>query len=52
MEHNSKKPKRPVELLLFLVVAICTALILLDIYINVQNELQGVVLPFAVWVLV
>jgi len=31
--------------LLLLVVIICTALILLELYINIQNELQGVLVP-------
>ena len=48
MENSPKKPKRPVDMLLFLVVIICTALILLEIFINVHNELQGVLVAFPV----
>ena len=45
MENTPKKPKRTVDVLLLLVVIICTALILLELYINIQNELQGVLVP-------
>lgn len=45
MEPNPRKTKRTVDVLLLLVVIICTALILLELYINIQNELQGVLVP-------
>ena len=49
METSPKKPKRSVvDVLLFLVVIICAALILLDLYIKVQNELQGALVQFLV----
>ena len=48
MENTPKKPRRPVDVLLLIVVTICAALILLDIYLNVQNELQGVLVQFLV----
>ena len=45
MENTPKKPKRTVDVLLFLVVIICAALILLELFLNVRNELQGVLVP-------
>ena len=45
MENTPKKPKRTVDVLLFLVVIICAALILLELFLNVRNELQGVMAP-------
>lgn len=42
MDSNSKKTNRLVEFLILLIVLICVALIIVDIYTNVASELQGV----------
>ena len=48
MENNPKKANHLVEFLVFLVVIICTALIILDVYQNVANELHGALVAFLV----